>query len=220
MLALCLCFLAVCALLYPKRAAPVFARMPEAVLVIDPGHGGEDGGAVSVSGAAESGVNLSIALRLDALMGFYGVHTLLTRTEDVSIHDSTAGTLRANKSSDLRNRAALVNETPNATLLSIHQNASPVSRYHGAQVFYAGGGASLGLAENVQSCLRRLDRENTRAPQVIPSTVYLMNHVLCPAVLVECGFLSNRSEDALLQSPDYQKKLAVAIGAGCLTNEG
>ena len=173
-----------------------------------------------MSGAAESGVNLAIALRLDALMGFYGVHTLLTRTADVSIHDSTAETLREKKVSDLRNRTALVNETPNATLLSIHQNASPVARYHGAQVFYAGGGASLSLAENVQNCLRRLDRENTRAPQVIPSTVYLMNHVLCPAVLVECGFLSNRSEDALLQSPDYQKKLAMAIGAGCLTSEG
>lgn len=217
-LALCLCVLGACALLYPREAVPAFARLPESTLVIDPGHGGEDGGAVSVTGVPESGMNLSIALRLDALMGFYGVHTLLTRTEDVSIHDRDARTLREKKVSDLHNRAALINAVENATLISIHQNAAPVGEYRGAQVFYTGGADSLALAENIQSSLRRcLDRENTRAPQVIPSSVYLMSHIQCRAVLVECGFVSNREEDVLLQNADYQKKLAMVLGAGYLT---
>ena len=220
-LALCLCVLVVGTLVCPRRTAPVFARMPEATLVIDPGHGGEDGGAVSVTGVPESGINLAIALRLEQLMGFYGARTRLTRTADVSIHDDTARTLREKKGSDLRNRVALINRTPNATLISIHQNAGPTSRLHGAQVFYAGGGESLSLAETVQNGLRRcLDRENNRAPQVIPSTVYLMNNVLCRAILVECGFVSNPEEDALLQNPAYQTKLAMVIGAGYLTDAG
>lgn len=219
-LALCLCVLAVCAL-YPRESVPVFARLPEATLVIDPGHGGEDGGAVSVTGVPESGMNLSIALRLDSLMGFYGVRTILTRTEDVSIHDGNAHTIREKKVSDLHNRVALINAVENATLVSIHQNAAPVGSYRGAQVFYTGGTDSLALAENIQTGLRRcLDGDNTRAPQVIPSSVYLMRHITCRAVLVECGFVSNPEEEVLLQSADYQKKLAMVLGAGYLTASG
>lgn len=220
-LALCLCFLVIAALVSQKRAAPVFARLPEATLIIDPGHGGEDGGAVSITGVPESGVNLAIALELDRLMGFYGVRTLLTRTEDVSIHDETAKSLREKKVSDLHNRAALINGTENATLISIHQNAGPTSRLHGAQVFYAGGASSLSLAETTQRNLRRyLDRDNTRVPQVVPSDVYLMNHIRCRAILVECGFVSNPEEDARLQTADYRKKLAILLGASYLTDQG
>ncbi|MCC8064829.1 MAG: N-acetylmuramoyl-L-alanine amidase, partial [Clostridiales bacterium] len=91
-------------------------------MVLDAGHGGEDGGAVSVSGVAESGINLSIVLKIDALAGLYGVPVILTRTEDVSLADDAAATLRERKRSDLYSRVALANETPNAYLLSIHQN--------------------------------------------------------------------------------------------------
>lgn len=202
-----------------------FARLPEQTLIIDPGHGGEDGGAVSVSGQRESDINLAIALQLDQLMGFYGVHTLLTRDTDVSIHDPEASTLREKKVSDIHNRVALINAVENATLISIHQNAYPSQKYHGAQVFYADETLSLPFAQQVQDTLRTvLDPENTRTAKQIPASVYLMNHISCRAILVECGFLSNPEEDRLLQEEDYQRKLAMIMASSYIncgdTQEG
>lgn len=201
-------------------AGPVFSRLPDQTLIIDPGHGGEDGGAVSVSGQPESGVNLSIARRLDALMGFYGVRTVMTRQDDVSIHDKAAQTLREKKRSDLQNRVALVNGTENATLISIHQNASPDRSVRGAHVFYGDEVLSRPLAGKIQNTFREaLDPANDRVPQRAGTGVYLMNHVSCRAVLVECGFLSHEAEELLLQDPNYQKKIA-AILAACYLSEG
>lgn len=98
------------------------------MIVIDAGHGGEDGGAVAADGTVESGINLAIAQDLDALLRFLGCETRMTRTEDAAIYSDGARTLREKKASDLKNRVALVNETPNAVLLSIHQNSLPASR--------------------------------------------------------------------------------------------
>lgn len=202
-----------------RPAAPTFARMTEQTLVIDPGHGGEDGGAVAQNGQAESQVNLAIALSLDQLMGFYGVQTVLTRTTDISIHDADAKTLRQKKVSDLHNRVDLIERIPNATLLSIHQNASPNPDHRGLQVFYANETVSLTLAQAMQQRLNEvLLPEKPRTPQKIPSSVYLMNHISCRALLVECGFLSNQEEAALLQQRAYQMKLAMTMGACYLTS--
>ena len=188
-------------------------------LVIDAGHGGEDGGAVAADGTVESGINLAIARRLDLLLGLYGEAPVMLREEDISLHDPSATTLREKKRSDLQNRVAMVEEVEGATLLSIHQNSYPDSRYHGAQVFYAGE-ASLPLAEYIQELLRtHLDPENTRAAKAIPDTVYLMNHISCPAVLVECGFLSNPEEAARLARSEYQTQIAAVLAAGWLTGE-
>ncbi len=202
-----------------RSITPVFARMTQQTLIIDPGHGGEDGGAVSGNGQAESQINLAIALELDQLMGFYGVPTVMTRNTDVSIHDADAKTLREKKVSDLHNRVALIERIPNATLLSIHQNASPSSGHRGLQVFYANEALSLPLAQAMQKSLNEvLTPEKQRAPQKILSSVYLMNHISCRAVLVECGFLSNPEEAALLQERVYQMKLAMTMGACYLTS--
>lgn len=202
------------------RASPAFARLAEQTLIIDPGHGGEDGGAVSVTGKAESQINLAIACSLDHLMGFYGVPTVMTRTEDVSIHDPTAESLREKKVSDLKNRAALINGIENATLISIHQNASPVSSHRGFQVFYGEQGLSRPLAQAVQKTLTAvLEPEKERAPQAISASVYLMKHISCRAILVECGFLSNPEEDRLLQEPAYQRKLAMSLAASYLNTD-
>ncbi len=193
-------------------------RMPETTLVIDAGHGGEDGGAVSISGAVESHINLAVALRLHALMNFCGVDSILLRDKDLSIHDSTAKTLREKKVSDLQNRVAIIESTENAVLISIHQNTFTNPKYHGAQVFFGGNPDSVPLAQVVQNNIcTALDPENTRVPTRIPSSVYLMNHITCPAVLVECGFLSNPAEDALLQTPEYQTKLATVLASSFLT---
>ena len=172
-----------------EKADPTFARMTQQTLIIDPGHGGEDGGAVSVSGKSESQINL-------------------------------ASTLREKKVSDLHNRVALINQVENATLISIHQNSSPSPSHRGIQVFYGDEALSLPLAQAIQqTMLEVLSPEKKRAPQHIASSVYLMNHISCRAVLVECGFLSNAEEDRLLQEPAYQMKLAITMAA-CYLSSG
>lgn len=187
------------------------------IVVIDAGHGGEDGGAVSVSGAVESQINLAIALRLDQVFGLYGVDCVLLRDSDISLHDPDAETLREKKVSDLHNRVAAIKAFVDPVVISIHQNTYTSSQYHGAQVFYANGDLSLPLAQITQETLRTaLDPENTRQPARIPDSVYLMNHISCRAILVECGFLSNPQEDQLLQSAEYQTGLAIALAGAYL----
>lgn len=183
-------------------------------VVIDPGHGGEDGGAVSCTGELESRINLSISLRLNDLLRLLGYRTKLTRSEDVSIYGKDAVTVSEKKVSDLRNRVRIVNETEHALLLSVHQNLFEEAQYHGAQVFYAQTSGSIQLAEAVQTALRTgLEPSNHRQTKQAQS-VYLMNKIRCPGILVECGFLSNPTEEALLRSEDYQKKLTCAIASG------
>jgi len=208
--------LGICSIAHIKQGEShyVFSsvRYPEEQLILDAGHGGEDGGAVSVTGVPESGINLSIAFKLDALCGLYGISPVLLRTEDISLHDDSATTIHEKKSSDLHNRADQVENTENATLISIHQNKFTNSSAHGAQVFYSNPDLSLALAQLTQEALRvTLDESNTRIATQIPNTVYLMNHISCRAILVECGFLSNPAEDKLLQSGEYQTKIATAI---------
>lgn len=187
-------------------------------LVLDAGHGGEDGGAVSLTGTPESQINLAIVLKLRDALGLYGVDPILLRETDVSLHNSDAGTLREKKRSDLKNRVTAIEEVEGGTLLSIHQNTYPGSRYHGAHVFYAPTEGSRELAEHFQNSIKTaLQPDNERAVKRIPDTVYIMNHVTCPAVLIECGFLTNPEEEALLRDEDYQRKLSAIIAAAWLT---
>lgn len=187
-------------------------------LILDAGHGGEDGGAVSVTGAAESQINLAIVLKLDGVLGFCGEAPVLLRGEDVSLHDSGAVTLREKKVSDLQNRAELVQGVEGGTLLSIHQNSYPDGRYRGAQTFYAATDGSMSLAEHIQAALiATLQPENSRQAKPVEGSVYLMSHVSCPAVLVECGFLTNPEEEALLRDGGYQRKLALVLASAWLT---
>ncbi len=189
-----------------------------ALLVLDAGHGGEDGGAVSLTGVPESQINLAIVLKLRDVLGLYGVDPILLREEDVSLHDEDAETLREKKSSDLKNRVAAIEKAEGGALISIHQNTYPSGRYHGAHVFYAPTEGSQALAEHVQSSIRTaLQPGNERAVKQIPSTVYIMNHITCPAILIECGFLTNPEEEALLRDEDYQRRLAAVIAAAWLT---
>lgn len=188
------------------------------VVIIDPGHGGEDGGAVADDGTEESGINLAVSLRLEGIFRFLGVPTEMTRREDVMVCDSGLATLRQRKVSDIHNRAALVNQTPGAVLLSIHQNSLPSSPVtHGAQVFWNRQEGAEALARTLQAGLNSVvNTHRAKEPKQIPDSIYLMNHVDAPAVLVECGFLSNREEAARLQQEDYQKTLATVIAAGYL----
>ena len=198
------CVTGLAAVLYAglrPACVPAFAAQgADAVtVVIDPGHGGEDGGAVSPDGVMESQINLAVSHRLSDLLRFAGQRTLLIRTEDVSVH-TEGDTMRARKVSDIHHRVEIVNATEGAVLLSIHQNSLPSSRVtHGAQVFWNTGEGAETLAGVVQDALNTaINTGNEKLPRKIPATIYLMNHVSVPAILVECGFLSNSTETARL----------------------
>lgn len=196
-------------------------RMGGVTVIVDAGHGGEDGGAVSEGGTVESQINLAIASKLDALLHLYGVSTVMVREDDRSIHDASAETLREKKRSDLKNRVALVNDTPNGVLISIHQNVYPDRNLSGAQVFYSDVGSSYDWAVLTQELLRTtLDESNHRKAAQISDTIYLMKNITRPAILVECGFLSHPEEEKKLQDSAYQTKIAAALMASSLQYYG
>ena len=188
------------------------------MVVIDPGHGGQDGGAVAADGTAESEINLAVSLRLEGLLRFAGVPTEMTRREDVMVCDPGLATMRQRKVSDIHNRVELVNGIPGAVLLSIHQNSLPSSPVtHGAQAFRNREPEAEALAQTMQDTLNTVvNTHRAKEPKQISESIYLMNHVTVPAVLVECGFLSNEEETARLRQGEYQTKLAAAIAAGYL----
>ena len=192
-----------------QEAAAIGSSLP--VVVLDAGHGGEDGGAVTATGVFESRLNLEITLRLNDFLQLLGVPTRMVRTGDVSV--STEGeTVAQRKSSDIRNRVALVESIPGYWLVSVHQNRFEQEQYRGAQVFYRSSEESKRLAQTLQEQLcAQLDPKNNRRIKQA-SGIYLLEHVTCPAVLIECGFLSNPAEAQLLQQETYQRKLAAVIG--------
>ena len=197
----------------PVISAFSTAEKPPVTVVIDPGHGGEDGGAVSPGGVQESHINLAVSKQLRDLLRFAGVPTAMTREEDVTICDEGLGTIRARKASDIRNRVAIVNGTENAVLLSIHQNTFPEEKYSGAQVFFAKTEGSRELAQKLQAALVTTLNPGSNRKSKACSGVYLMEHIACTGVLIECGFLSNPQEEAKLRSSDYQKRLCCVIAA-------
>lgn len=182
-------------------------------IIIDAGHGGEDGGATSVSGVQESQINLAISLRLEQLLALTGFQTQMVRDTDTSIYSSDCTTITEKKVSDLKNRVAMINAVSNGLAVSIHQNHFSESKYSGAQVFYAATSGSKELAGLMQSQLRETLAPTNHREIKAASSVYLMEHIECTGILVECGFLSNPEEDRLLQDEVYQKKLTCAIGS-------
>ena len=199
------------------RAAAEAAEMPP-TLVIDAGHGGFDGGAIGATGTTEQDINLSIAQRVQALAGFFGVRTAMTRDSSEALDYNAGRSVRENKVTDIKAREKIVADTVNPVFLSIHLNKFTDPQYHGAQVFYSPNHAdSKTLAELLQNDLiAGADPENHRQAKQAEKTIYLMKKLNCPAVIVECGFLSNPAEEKLLAQEEYHKKLAVCIVSGYL----
>lgn len=179
-------------------------------VVIDAGHGGEDGGATSCTGVLESKINLEVALRLEDMLHLLGIDTVMIRTTDRSVY-TQGDTIAARKVSDLKERARIINETENALLISIHQNYYSDSKYSGAQVFYAPSDGSSELAVRMQTALVQNLNSGSNRKSKPAEGIYLMNHIDCTGVLIECGFMSNPEEEAKLRSEAYQKALCGVI---------
>lgn len=184
------------------------------ILVLDAGHGGIDGGAQGVTGLLEKDVNLSVVQKCALLCGLFGIKTILTREQDASIDDGSGKTIAARKAQDIRLRTQIANES-GGILVSVHMNFFPEGKYSGAQCFYSKKNPeSENLGKSIQNTLSLLDPENKRQAKPADAGIYLMEHVTVPAVIVECGFLSNPREEMLLASDSYRKDLAVAICSG------
>ncbi len=184
-------------------------------VLLDPGHGGVDGGAVGKNGTVEKGINLSIAEKTSALMGLFGVSNALTRDGDFLLSSEYDTTIRSQKNADLRNRTKLANAMKRACFISIHLNSYPGESCHGAQVFYSPRTQeSERFAKQLQAMLvSKLDPENHRVAKIAERGHYLLQNIQIPAILLECGFLSNYREEVLLADDLYQTKIA-----GCIVN--
>lgn len=189
------------------------------IVVIDAGHGGTDGGAVSADGTlCESRLNLEIARRTALLLQFCGRSVVMTRWDEGDLADPTAETIREKKISDLRNRVGLIARSGADTLISIHQNSLPSDpRVCGAQVFYNTVPSAARLANAAQVLLNEtVNRGGAKQCRPIGGDIYLMKEAPCAAILVECGFLTNKTDLTLLCTERHQMDLALAVAAGYL----
>ncbi len=187
-------------------------------VIIDAGHGGDDGGAIGIDGTVEKDINLDIALKLEKLLKFYGFDVIMTRTEDIMTCDDGLDSLRKRKVSDIHNRFDVLEKNPDAVFISIHQNKFEDNSQHGTQVFYSGNNdESKLLAESIQnSIVSVLQPDNSRVVKKSGSGIYLLYHAKLPAVLVECGFISNPAEVKKLNDENYRMKIAFLIADGLI----
>lgn len=180
------------------------------VLVIDPGHGGIDGGAIAADGTRESAINLAIAQKMAAVASLYGWKSVLTRESEES--DVTID--KYSEHDNLVKRAETANSVQGAVLISVHQNNYPTAGPTGAVVMYAATDGSQQLGETAQNNLLHFaDPENRRVASPAPKKLLLTRSVTCPAILAECGFMSNPTEAAKLSTDQYQIKIACALTA-------
>lgn len=187
--------------------APITGRR---TVVVDAGHGGVDGGATSCTGVLESQINLEISQKLRDLLNLLGINTIMIRDTDCSVY-TKGETIAQKKVSDLKERVRIVSSTENALLVSIHQNLFSDQKYSGAQVFYAPTEGSEALAKSMQNIFIQAINPNSHRQAKKADSIYLMQHIQCPGVLVECGFLSNPQEEYLLRNKGYQQKVCSVI---------
>lgn len=206
---------------YAEEAEPVSAQAEDTrVLIIDAGHGGEDGGATTAEGVPESGINLAIARRLEALAGLCGVESVMTRESQEIAYPEDAASTAQRKRSDQKARIDLINAQKNGVLISIHQNYFPDERPSGCQVLYGKPEGSRELGELAHKNLTEaLCPQSRRVAAPISEDIYLMRAATCTSILVECGFLSNPGEAALLQTEGYQLKISALLLASYLQFE-
>lgn len=186
----------------------------EVCIVIDAGHGGDDPGKIGINDVKEKEVNLKIAKELEKLLEKEGVKVVMTRKDDGGLYHKSSNN---KKVEDMRKRCEIITKADPVFTVSIHQNSYPDESVKGAQVFYYGQSQEgKKLAETLQQTLvKQLDPQNHRQAKA-NENYYLLKKTPSPTVIVECGFLSNSEEADLLNTEEYQKKVAEAVKCGVL----
>lgn len=192
----------------PSTAASENAE--KKVIVLDPGHGGEDGGTVGVNGVYEKDLNLAVSETLASVLRFAGYEVIETRTEDVLLYDRSVDFKGRKKVLDLAARLEIAQTAMPDIFVGIHMNAFPQEKYSGLTVYYSknhpsGYDAAIGLQSAVKAALQP---ENSREIKAAGSNIYLLDRLECPAVLIECGFLSNPEECEKLSTAEYRQQLS------------
>ena len=187
-------------------------------VILDAGHGGEDGGSVGFNNICEKDINLSIALNLRDLLEVSGYNVIMTRQKDTAIYDEGCKSLREKKISDLKNRLEIIKENSQDSniFISVHQNKFTDPKYSGSQIFYSKNNPlSQELANYIkQSIVGLIQPKNTREIKSGDKNIYLLHKSEIPSVIVECGFLSNEEEAKKLNTKEYQSQLAFCIYCG------
>ncbi len=222
--AIVLCCVCVCLIDFNYFATAMsqsLVRSEKLTVIVDPGHGDFDGGTQSESGIIEKDVNLEISLKLKEMLCLSGYNVVMTRSDDTVLNDKDAVTIRQKKSTDLKNRLKLIESYPDCIFISIHQNYFTESKYSGTQVFYSGNNPESETLANAiqQSVIENVQTDNTRQTKKSGSEIFLLYKAQCPAIMIECGFLSNENETQMLTDEQYQKKLVAAIVAGIIKYE-
>lgn len=195
----------------PEETKSKYEELP--TVIIDAGHGGEDGGAVGIDGTFEKDLNLLIALELEEMLRSEGIKTRLTRNEDILLYDRNSDYMGHKKSQDMAARLAIAEEYEDAVFISIHMNSFTQQQYRGLQVYYSvNSPLSATLANTVQELVAtNLQPENTRKTKPSSTGIYLLEKIQHPAILIECGFLSNHEDCTNLNSPSYRTRLCLVI---------
>ena len=195
----------------------VFLPSEGRTIIIDAGHGAPDGGAVGSTGILEKDLNLSVAMKLQKFFESNGTNVIITRSDDNGIYD-ISGSIKNKKVSDIKNREEIIAESNADLFISIHMNKFPESKYSGPQVFFSANNKSSELlAKCIQgSMIKALNPENKREIKKADGSIYLLKKAKIPAVLVECGFLSNSLEEQKLIDEKYQRQLAWSMYCGII----
>ena len=196
-----------------KNTSFTSAEINEPLIIIDAGHGGEDGGAVGTNDLYEKDVNLKIAFLMKDMLSSRGYDVLLTRSEDILLYDRNVDFKGRKKALDLAARVKIAQEHENCIFVSIHMNAFPDPKYSGLQVYYSTNNEeSKMLADQIQLLVKEtLQPNNNRKTKAAKENIFVLDRITSPAILVECGFLSNPEECAALSDAGYLKKLSLII---------
>lgn len=209
------CLLLISFFLLSREAAQVNGTVREEetrTILVDVGHGGADPGMIGVDGLEEKGINLAIAKKLQVILEEQGFTVLLTREEDRGLYDENS---KNQKAQDMQRRIAMIRETHPVLCVSIHQNSYQDPSVYGPQVFYYEDSVEgKKLAEFIQAELNT--QLEIARPRVAKGnkTYYLLKRSESILNIVECGFLTNPEEAGMLQTEEYQQKVAEAVAAG------
>ena len=206
---------------HPKNELDTINPAPPSLtktVILDAGHGGEDGGASSADGILEKDLNLALALTMRDILVASGVNVILTRETDTLLYDRNVDFQGRKKILDMQARIKITNAAINPVFVSLHMNTYPNPSCQGVQVWYSvNNEASETLAKVIHATTQEiLQHENDRPVKRSGSSIYLLHHLECPAVLVECGFLSSPEEAALLNDAAYRQQLALTLCMGIL----